>query len=214
VHSYGLHLWLELAFASVFPRSAFSRRLTVSSSVRPSGLACLTSMLKVHIVGLPSSGKTTLGSGLSSSLGVPHYDLDSVAYVDDRWTLRPAKDRDELVTKILAGPGFVTEGHFVGWVSPLCAGADLIVWLDPPLRVLIWRHVRRHGRLRQPLWLLGRLRFQVLCYFRPAGKGPAEDDPDLTRSGIETMLRPWAEKVLRVRHPGRVAEVIEKLPAG
>jgi adenylate kinase family enzyme len=133
--------------------------------------------MKVHIIGLPSSGKTTLARGLSSYLGVPHYDLDPVAYVDDRWTLRPTADREELVAKILASPGFVTEGHFVGWVTPLCAAVDLIVWLDPPLPVLIWRHVRRHGGLFQPRWLLARLRFQVICYIRPLGKGPANTRP-------------------------------------
>jgi adenylate kinase family enzyme len=167
--------------------------------------------MKVHVVGLPSSGKSTLASGLSSFLGVPRYDLDPVAYVDDRWSLRPSADRDELVAEILASPGFVTEGHFVGWVTPLCAAADRIVWLDPPIWVLMWRHVRRHGRLFKPQWLFARLRFQVLCYIRPVGRSPAKDDPDLTRSGIEVMLGPWAEKVLRLRHPTSLAEVIEKL---
>jgi hypothetical protein len=144
-------------------------------------------------------------------LRVPHHDLDALAYVDERWTLRPIADRDELVAKILASPGFVTEGHFVGWVAPFCAAADRIVWLDPPLRVLMWRHVRRHGRLLKPQWLIARLRFQVLCYIGAGGKSPAKNDPDLTRSGIEVMLRPWAEKVLRLRHPASVTEMIEKL---
>jgi adenylate kinase family enzyme len=167
--------------------------------------------MKIHIVGLPSSGKTTLASDLSSLLGVPHHDLDALAFLDERWTPRPIPDREELVTQILATPGFVTEGGFVGWVVPFCAAADCIVWLDPPLWVLMWRHVRRHGRLFQPLWLIDRLRFQVLCFIRPAGKSPAKNDPDQTRSGIEVMLRPWPEKVLRLRHPATATEVIEKL---
>jgi hypothetical protein len=134
-----------------------------------------------------------------------------VAYVDERWTPRPAAERDGLVAQILMSPGFVTEGHFVGWAKPICASADRIVWLDPPLWVLMWRHVRRHRRPFKPQWLIARLRFQVLCYLRSAGKSPAQNEPDLTRSGIEVMLRPWAEKVLRLRHPVSVAEVIEGL---
>jgi adenylate kinase family enzyme len=168
-------------------------------------------MMKIHIIGLPSSGKTTLATGLSSYFRVPHHDLDAVAFVDERWTLRPGADRDELVAQILESPGFVTEGGFVGWVTPLLAAADRILWLDPPLRVLIWRHVRRHGRLFQPQWLVARLRFQVLCYFRPSGNGPAKDAPDQTRSGIEVALQPWADKVLKLRNPVTVAEVIEEL---
>lgn len=94
-------------------------------------LALLAAMMKVHIIGLPSSGKTTLATGLSSRLGVPHHDLDAVAFVDERWTLRPIADRDQLVAQILASPGFVSEGGFVGWVTPLLAAADRIVCSIP-----------------------------------------------------------------------------------
>jgi hypothetical protein len=168
-------------------------------------------MVRIHIIGLPSAGKTTLAAGLSSHFHVPHRDLDAVAFLDERWTMRPMADRDAMVGEILADPGFVSEGGFLGWVTPLFAASDRIVWLDPPLRILIWRHVRRHARLSGPGWLIARLRFQVLCYLRPAGKGPARFDPDQTRSGIEAALRPWSDKVLRVRRPVTLAEAIEEL---
>ena len=167
--------------------------------------------MKVHIIGLPSSGKTTLAKGLSSLLGVPHHDLDAVVFADDRWTLRPVPDRDELVARILASPGFVTEGGFLGWTDGFIAAADHIVWLDPPLRILIWRHVRRHGRLSHPGWLIARLSFQILSYIRPEGRGPAEFDPNQTRSGIEAALRPWADKVVRLRHEVATAELMRQL---
>ncbi len=84
-------------------------------------LAFFAAMTKVHIIGLPSSGKTTLAAGLASSFRVAHHDLDAVAFLDERWTSRPIADRDQLVAQILASPGFVTEGGFVGWVTPLLA---------------------------------------------------------------------------------------------
>jgi hypothetical protein len=167
--------------------------------------------MKVHIIGLPSSGKTTLAKSLSSRLGVPHHDLDALVFVDERWTLRPIPDREELVARILASPGFVTEGGFLGWTAGFFAAADHIVWLDPPLRILIWRHVRRHGRLFHPGWLIARLRFQILSYIRPEGGGPAESDPHQTRSGIDAALRPWADKVVRVRHVVATAELMRIL---
>lgn len=37
--------------------------------------------MKLHIIGIPSAGKTTLGTDLSSILRVPHLDLDSVIFV-------------------------------------------------------------------------------------------------------------------------------------
>jgi adenylate kinase family enzyme len=167
--------------------------------------------MKVHIIGLPSSGKTTLAEDLSTRMGICHHDLDTVAFVDDRWTPRPAQERDALLAQILAEPRFVTEGGFLGWTVGLLAAADHIVWLDPPLRVLVWRHVRRHGLLH-PAWLLARLRFQVLSYLRPRGSGPADDDPNQTRSGIEAELQPWADKVVRLRHRASSVELMNALP--
>jgi hypothetical protein len=49
-----------------------------------------------------------------------------------------------MVTRILHEPDFVTEGGFLGWTDGLLSAADHIVWLDPPLVVLILRHIRQH----------------------------------------------------------------------
>lgn len=165
--------------------------------------------MRLHIIGIPSSGKTTLGKSLSRFLSVPYYDLDSLAFVDERWTLRPSPERDAMLAHILEEPAFVTEGGFLGWTEALFAAADHIVWLDPPLWALVWRHVRRHRR--HPWWLPSLLWFQIRMYLRPAGAGPATFDPDQTRAGIDNALRPWAYKVLRVARPVTAAEVINKL---
>jgi hypothetical protein len=165
--------------------------------------------VRLHIIGIPSSGKTTLAAGISDRLGVPHHDLDALAFVDDRWTPRPSVDRDAMLADILQEPDFVTEGGFLGWTEELFAAADHIVWLDPPLGTLIWRHVRRHGR--HPLWLPSRLLFQVRSYVRPVGAGPARDDPDQTRAGIEQALRPWADKVYRLTRSVSADQVVERL---
>lgn len=165
--------------------------------------------MRLHIIGIPSSGKTTLGERMSRLLGVAHHDLDALAFVDERWTLRPAIERDAMVARILDEPGCVTEGGFLGWTEALFAAADHIVWLDPPLSILVWRHLRRHRR--HPWWLPSLVRFQVLMYLRPPGAGPAKDDPDQTRAGIERALRPWADKVLRVTRPVTAADVMDRL---
>ena len=66
--------------------------------------------MRLHIIGIPSSGKTMLGMGMSTLLGVPHHDLDSIAFIDERWTLRPEQDRNAMIAGILEEPGFVTGG--------------------------------------------------------------------------------------------------------
>lgn len=165
--------------------------------------------MKLHIIGIPSAGKTTLSMSMSSLLGAPHHDLDGLVFADERWTLRPAVERDAMVGRILEEPSFVTEGGFLGWTEPLFAAADHIIWLDPPLRVLVWRHVRRHGR--HPRWLPSLLWFQIRMYRRPEGAGPLRSDPDQTRAGIGNALRPWASKVVRVTRPASAEELLKML---
>lgn len=166
--------------------------------------------MKVHIIGLPSSGKTTLADALAERLGVPAHHLDPVAFVDDRWTPRPLEEREAIVAGFTQESSFITEGSFLGWTAPLFADADTIIWLDPPLQLMVWRHLRRHG-LANPSWTAGLIRFQVLSYLRPRGSGPARDDPNQTRPGMAQELRPWADKVLRIRRAVSVDEVIAAL---
>ena len=146
---------------------------------------------------------------LSTRLGIPHHDLDSLAFIDDRWTLRSTPDRDVMLASIIEEPSFITEGGFLGWTDLLFSDADHIIWLDPPIWVLVGRHVRRHWR--HPRLLPSLLRFQILMYLRPAGAGPAKDDPNQTRRGIESALRPWADKVYRAVHATSADDVIKRL---
>jgi hypothetical protein len=165
--------------------------------------------VKIHVIGIPSAGKTTLAEGLSKRFGAPHYALDGLAFVDERWTLRRASERDAMLAEILEEPSFITEGGFLGWTDDLLAAADLIVWLDPPLRVLVWRHIRRFACVP---WLIpSLLRFQILSYRRPAGAGPAKDDANQTRSGIQSSLKPWHSKVLRLDRSVAPDEIVAYL---
>ena len=161
--------------------------------------------MKIHIIGIPSAGKTTLATHLARRLDIPFYALDGLAFVDDRWTLRSASERDAMLADILEQPAFITEGGFLGWTDDLVAQADLVLWLDPPLRTLTWRHIGRFWR--HPRWLPDLLRFQISSYVRPEGSGPARDNPNQTRSGIEHALEPWRSKVVRVRRSVGADEV-------
>ncbi|HLQ30658.1 MAG TPA: hypothetical protein VK140_15605 [Ktedonobacteraceae bacterium] len=89
-------------------------------------------MAKIHIVGGPGSGKTTLAQDLSSRFHVPHYDLDKV-----NW-------EKENVIAIAEQPAWVTEGIYLIWTEPMLYHADCIVLLEISWPVAAWRILHRH----------------------------------------------------------------------
>ena len=100
----------------------------------------------IMIVGAPGAGKTTLAGQLAARLGIPCYSLDPIAYLDERWTPRPADERQRLVDEILIQPAWIVEGGQLGWTAPLLDAASQIIWLDPPWWALMWHVTRRRLR--------------------------------------------------------------------
>lgn len=96
--------------------------------------------LKIHILGGPGSGKTTLGRELASRLHIPHHDLDMIGR---RHGERMAAYIDEAIA-IAEQPGWVTEGIYLIWTEPLLYRADYIVFLAVSWPVAAWRIVLRH----------------------------------------------------------------------
>src|SRR5918995_1415704 len=89
---------------------------------------------------------TTTGRMLAERLGVPFSELDAL-YHGPNWT--PAA-RDELLAKvepIVATEAWVIDGTYRGLIGDIVPeSADLVVWLDLPLRVWLPRLVRRSAR--------------------------------------------------------------------
>jgi adenylate kinase family enzyme len=85
---------------------------------------------RIHIIGGPGSGKTTLARQLGPCLGLPVYHLDEVAFEGHDFTKRPLAARLADVCLIAAQSNWITEGIFLGWTDDLLRAADMIVWLD------------------------------------------------------------------------------------
>jgi adenylate kinase family enzyme len=97
-------------------------------------------MPKIHIIGGPGSGKTTLGQEIASRFHIPHYDLDQLGW---KHGTKMAAYIEEAFA-IAEQPGWVTEGIFLIWTDPLLYQADYIVWLEVSWPVAAWRIIRRH----------------------------------------------------------------------
>ena len=99
---------------------------------------------RIHIIGGPGSGKTTLARAIASRLKTPCYELDEIGYEGGAGAQRPLDTRLAEVKQIANQDCWVTEGIFLGWTEVLLQKADVIVWLDLPWRIARWRIVTRH----------------------------------------------------------------------
>jgi adenylate kinase family enzyme len=107
---------------------------------------------RILVAGTSGSGKTTLAGRIAAVLDVPHVEIDSLFH-GPSWTRRPSFDED--VRRFSSGPCWVTEWQYDSVRACLAERADLLVWLDLPLRTVMRRVVRRtmvRRLLRQILW--------------------------------------------------------------
>jgi adenylate kinase family enzyme len=164
-------------------------------------------LARIHIVGGPGSGKTTLARQIAARLQAPAYDLDVVAFENGAGAKRALDERMRDVQCILAQPTWVTEGIYLWWTLALMDAAEAIVWLDVPWRVAAWRIVMRHVRAelghnnkhrgwlklaRFVLWTRG-------YYLRKDAPAPltADGDGANCRSNTVTWLQRFGDKVVR-----------------
>ncbi|MFT4050684.1 MAG: toxin [Microbacterium sp.] len=116
---------------------------------------------RIRIVGASGSGKSHLATRVSDRTGLPRLDLDAVFW-DAGWTHRDLGEALGIVREFLAEhpDGWVADGNWNtrlgGLMSPgTPGGADVVVWIDHPRRVVMRRVIvrtLRRGILREELW--------------------------------------------------------------
>lgn len=99
-------------------------------------------MQRVMVVGGPGSGKSTLARDLGARTGLPVLHLDHIHWAAG-WVERPRDLRAALIMAEQAKLRWIIEGNFRATQAHRIARADLVVWLDLPLSLRLWRVVRR-----------------------------------------------------------------------
>ena len=94
------------------------------------GIQSRENFSRIHIIGGPGSGKTTLAKELAVYLGIEAHELDQIAFTGRDFEERPYPDRIAAIHEIASRPAWITEGLFVRWTDELLAEASIIVWLD------------------------------------------------------------------------------------
>jgi adenylate kinase family enzyme len=107
------------------------------------------------IASASGNGKTTLGRALARRLHVPFVEVDALVH-GPNWVETSDEELRAKLEPILAGEGWVVDGTYRRKLGNLVLDrADVVVWLDQPIRVWLPRLLRRtHRRIHgdEPLW--------------------------------------------------------------
>lgn len=117
----------------------------------------------MQVMGPSGSGKSTLGLRLAEALGVPHVELDAINWLPG-WTERDHDEFRSILAEQTAGDGWVVSGNYIsrGSSELLWRRADVLIWLDFPLRTIIPRQLIRswhRWRSNELLWGTNHERF-------------------------------------------------------
>jgi adenylate kinase family enzyme len=114
-------------------------------------------MHRVSVIGSSGSGKSTFAETLAGRLGVPLIQLDALNW-GPNWTPVEVETFRSRVREATAADAWVCDGNYSAVRPIVLERADTVVWLDLPLRVCLWRVVRRtvrRARSREDLWGTG-----------------------------------------------------------
>lgn len=110
---------------------------------------------RIAVVGGSGSGKTTVARRLADVNDLSYVELDELHW-GPNWTAYPTDEFRARVEAAISGDAWVVDGNYTGKLGDLVLErADLVVWLDLPLRVTLprlWRRTRRRMREQTDLW--------------------------------------------------------------
>jgi adenylate kinase family enzyme len=99
---------------------------------------------QIAVFGLPGTGRSTLAVRLAEFLDVPHHDLDDVLFTaDGPLPLAEFRARTAAITE---APGWIVDGNYSKLADVTWHRAELLVWLDYRLPLIVWRVTCRNLR--------------------------------------------------------------------
>ena len=102
-------------------------------------------MTKVVVVGTSGSGKTTLARKIAALKKCEAIDLDDLYWLPG-WIQRDENEFEKLIKEIAQKDSWAISGNCSRMAHHTWPKADLVIWLDYPLPVLLWRAFKRSMR--------------------------------------------------------------------
>ena len=104
-------------------------------------------MHKVVILGCCGSGKSTLARQLGNKLGLPTIHLDA-HFWQAGWVESEAKEWWVKQESLLQGERWIIDGNYTATIDLRIAVADMIIYLDFPRYLCLWRILKRYWQYR------------------------------------------------------------------
>ena len=91
--------------------------------------------MKILIIGIVASGKTTLAKKLSKKFNIQYYEIDSIVHDDINNTKRTFGEQSKIIDEINKKTDWIIEGTLRKNLYYLLELSDKIIYLDIPLEI-------------------------------------------------------------------------------
>ena len=109
---------------------------------------------RIVVVGVTSSGKSTLAKSLAEKVGADFIELDALHW-EPNWIEAPDDVFRERVDKATQAESWVVAGNYGKTRELIWLRADCLIWLDYPFHIVFWRLLTRTIRravIQEELW--------------------------------------------------------------
>lgn len=159
-------------------------------------------MRRVLIIGPCGSGKSTLARELAPLMGLPLVHMDQLGW-QAGWVETGKTELNARLADAVAQDAWLIEGNYGGTLAPRLERADTVIYLDLPIRLCLWRLIRRifthrgQSRPDMPEGCPERFDITFFWYVINWNSGP--------RLRTEAHIKPYADKVIRITSPRALA---------
>lgn len=160
-------------------------------------------MQRVLVIGPCGSGKSTLARELAPRMGLPLVHMDQLGW-QAGWIETEKAELHARLADAVAQDEWLIEGNYGSTLAPRLERADTVIYLDFPIRLCLWRLVKRiishrgQSRPDMPEGCPERFDPAFFWYVMNWNTGP--------RVRTETMLAGYKGNLVRLANPRELAE--------